>query len=238
MAFFNSETQIVQRKQSAFEIQDMPGLWRVHWQRGRFTFISTFYTQHDQACLLWGMTSAVIFVAAQFLPISWTTQTIFASGLTLIGIIGMIRLSWHFVSIEKIRWILYIWVGLMLSGCVITDLSLFLGWGRLLMQICPLWLGLTAVGYLCTGVGMRSRTIMILGFVHLFAIALLPHVGMWQPLTSGLVIGLSSLLLAELQWDADGVCGYQSVTIQKNQELAACKDFSSVSKTEIRSNSC
>jgi hypothetical protein len=95
----------------------------------------------------------------------------------------------------------------MVLGLVITDLSIFLGWGDVLMYLCPLWLGLVAIGYFCTGVGMRSRTLMLLGLVHLLSIWILPYVGSWQFLTTGIIMGGSVLLLAEFQWDSSGTCG-------------------------------
>jgi len=96
---------------------------------------------------------------------------------------------------------------LMLLGLVITDLGIFLGWGTVLMHLCPLWLGLVAIGYLCTGFGMRSRTLMIIGLIHLLGIAILPYVGSWQFLATGIIMGGSVLVLAEFQWDSFGTCG-------------------------------
>lgn len=201
---------IVSLKQSAFQVGDLPGLWRIHWQIKGVTLVSTFYTQHDQACILWGLTSAAIFGMAQFLPVSWIAQTIFSSALTLIAVIGMLALTQRWVKLENLDWVLYCWVTLMLVGMVLTDLSVFLGWGTVLMNLCPLWLGLSAIGYLLTGIRMRSRLILLTAIIHLLAILILPYVGGWQCLTTGIVVGGSVLLLAVLQWDANGVCTYQA----------------------------
>ena len=96
----------------------------------------------------------------------------------------------------------------MLLGAVVTDLSRFLGWGRVLGHVCHLWLGVSGVGYLITGWGMRSRAFLLFAAIHLLTLQLLPAVGPWQPLTTGLVISGCALLIAEIQWDANGVCGH------------------------------
>lgn len=210
MNFFNINTPIFQRKLSAFAIDDMPGLWRVHWQIGDIVLWSSFYTQHDQACMLWGCVSAAIFVTAQFVALSWTAQAILASIFTVVGLAGMVNLTWYFTKLDRLSWVLYGWIALMIVGMGLTDAGIFLHWGDVLLNLCPLWLGLSAIGYLLTGVIMQSRTFIVFGLVHLLAICALPHVGAWQQLTTGIVISSSVLLMAELQWDANGVCGYQS----------------------------
>lgn len=198
------------RKLSAFAIDDLPGLWRVHWQLNQRVILSTFYTRHDQACLLWAIVSAAIFLTAQFLPLSWFTQVIFASGLTLLSVVAMIVLTWYFTAIERLTWVLYCWSSLMVLGTLVTDLSLLLQWAEVLGHVCHLWLGLSGIGYIVTGLGMRSRAFMWIGIVHFLTIGILPNVGMWQPLTTGLVISGSALLIAEVQWDSNGVCVYQA----------------------------
>jgi len=122
----------------------------------------------------------------------------------------MMTLTPSWLRKEGLGWILDSWIGLMLFGVVITDLGIFLGWGWVLMNLCPLWLGLVAIGYLCTGVGMRSRTLILTALVHLLSIPILPYVGTWQFLTTGIIMGGSVLLLAEFQWDSFGTCGNQA----------------------------
>ncbi|WP_223257334.1 hypothetical protein [Phormidesmis priestleyi] len=204
--FFNHEIPLLKRKQSAFAIEDLPGLWRLHWQLGQITIFSTFYTRIDQACLLWGIISIIIFLTAQFAPIDWATQAFFWSGLTLLGTGAMIKLSEKWATIEPLNHIISAWIFLMLAGLVLTDLSIFWGWAPILTQLPLLWLALNAFGYLYTGVKMRSRAFLLICFVHLLAIATLSYVGVWQFLETGIVIGLSAVLLAELQWDSSGVC--------------------------------
>jgi hypothetical protein len=206
MTFFNPNAPLLCRKQSVLELPPLPGLWRFHWQIGSLTLFSSFYTQLDQACILWGVLSTVIFVTAQFFPISWVTQAVWWSALSVMGTVGMVALTPSWLK-EELGWIVYSWVILMGLGVIITDLSIFLGWGEVLMYLCPLWLGLVALGYLCTGLGMRSRTLILTGLIHLLSIGILPYVGTWQFLATGIVMGGSVLLLAEFQWDSSGTCG-------------------------------
>ncbi|WP_088891643.1 hypothetical protein [Leptolyngbya ohadii] len=209
MSFFNLDTPVISKKKSALEIPPAPGLLKIHWQVGRFTIHSSFYTKHDQACLLWSILSGSIFVMAQFLPVSWITQAIFASAITLTGIAGMVYLTWYLRAERRLAIVLYAWIGLMLTGAIVTDLSIIFSWLPVLMNICALWLSLSAIGYLITAVGMRSRAFFLAAMLHLLAIQILPYVAPWQSLITGIVIGFSVYLIAELQWDSNGVCGYQ-----------------------------
>lgn len=206
MTFFNPNVPLLSRKPNVLEIPDIPGLWRFHWQIRNVTLFSSFYTQLDQACIVWGVISTIIFVTAQFVPINWMTQAVWWSALSVIGTVGMVALTPSWVK-EELGWVVYSWIMLMLLGVVITDLSIFLGWGAVLMQLCPLWLGLIAIGYLCTGLGMRSRTLILTALVHLLSILVLPYVGSWQFLATGVITGGTVLLLAEFQWDSRGSCG-------------------------------
>lgn len=216
MSFFNPNIPLLCRKRNVLELQPLPGLWRFHWQVGNVTLFSTFYTQLDQACLVWGVISTVIFVTAQLCPISWLTQAIWWSALTVIGTIGMVALTPSWVKVE-LGWIVYNWIVLMGFGLILTDLSIFFSWGQVLMYLCPLWLGLIALGYLCTGLGMRSRTVVLIGLFHFLSIAILPYIEAWQFLATGVITGGSSILLAEFQWDSYGTCGNQLKEIVKAQ---------------------
>jgi hypothetical protein len=146
MTFFNPNAPLLCKKQNVLELPDMPGLWRCHWQVGNLTIFSTFYTRLDQACILWGVISILIFVTAQFFPISWMTQAVWWSLLSLVGTLGMVVLTPSWLRVEGLGWVLYSWVILMLLGLVVTDLGIFLGWGEVLNNLCPLWLGLIALG--------------------------------------------------------------------------------------------
>jgi hypothetical protein len=199
--FFDPHIQILRRKHSAFEVPDLPGLWRVHWRVGDRTLISTFYTRHDQACILWSILAAIIFFTIQFYSLSWFLQAILASGLTFLGVLSMIALTQHRVQMDGLHSVLQCWVLLMTIGTLLTDLSVFLGWSWLLMHLCSLWLSLSAIGYFYTGVKMRSRAFLILCVIHLCGVLLLPYVQGWHFLTTGFIIATSVWLIGELRWD-------------------------------------
>ena len=221
MSFFNVEVPLMVRKKSAFDIPQMPGLWRVHWQLNKIVLFSSFYTRHDQACMLWGGIVAVIFLMAQFLPVSWVTLTLLATALTSVGVVGMVVLTWQFAWVERLSWVLGCWAGLMVLGEIATYLGMFGGWNWALINVCPLWLGLSATGYFVTSIGMRSRLFLLLSLVHLLTIWLLPAFPAWKPLITGMVISSSAFLIAELQWYANGVCGYQMTTLERLEQEPA-----------------
>lgn len=201
MNFLNPAEPILRRKQEALDFQDRQGLLQLKLRIKNKTLFSTIYTRIDQVFVLWGLISALIFITAQFTPISWITQAIFWSVLTVIGTAVMVILTHFWVKVERLRWVLYAWVVLMLGGVLVTDLGIFCGWGQVLMHLSDLWLGLSAIGYFCTGVGLRSRAFIVAGIFHLLGIAVLPYFIGWQFLTTGLIMTASLLVFAESQWD-------------------------------------
>ncbi len=206
MTFFNTTIPPLRRKPKNVNFQDFPGAWRVNLQIGNITLYSSFYTKLDQACILWAAISVAIFATAQFFPIDWTLQAILWSVLTLFGTVAMWKLTLGWMNEEPFKSIIYCWAILMLGGLLITDLSIFFNWGEVLMGLCPLWLGLSALGYAYTGFAMRSRTFLLTSLIHLLGILILPYVGTWQFLTTGIVIGFSVFLLAEFEWDTTASC--------------------------------
>ncbi len=201
MSFFNLTEPILRSKQYNLDYQDLQGLLHLDLKIKDKTLFSNIYTRIDQVFIVWGLISSAIFVTGQFAPISWTTQAIFWSILTAIGTIAMTVLTYFWVKVERLQWILYGWSLLMLVGVVLTDCGIFLGWGQVLMHLCHIWLGLCAIGYLLTGWGLSSRALATAGLFHLLGIALLPYVMGWQFLTTGLIMVASLLILAETQWD-------------------------------------
>jgi hypothetical protein len=99
----------------------------------------------------------------------------------------------------------------MLIGTILTNLSLWYSWSTILIALCPLWLGLCAIGYLITGIGMRSRLLLLCSALHFLTIPLLPFTKSFQILLTGIIISACVTALAELQWDSNGVCNYQSL---------------------------
>ena len=217
MTFFNPAEPIIRSKQESLDFQDRQGLIYFHLRIRNKTLFSTFYTRIDQVFLLWGLISAAIFISAQFIHLSWVIQAGYWSVLTLIGTVGMVELTHFWVKVERLQWLLYGWVILMLGGVVLTDLSIFLGWGEVLMRLCPLWLGLIAFGYFCTGVGMRSRAFITASIIHLLGISTLPYVGGWQFLATGIVMAVSLLIFAGVQWDMRPPIEYNLLTLEQKQ---------------------
>lgn len=221
MQFFNLTEPILRRKQDNLDIQDRVGLLRIHLQFGNRTLFSRFYTRIDQVFVLWGLITAVIFGIAQFCPISWTLQAVLWTALTLIGTAGMVIFAWFWVTVEQLRWVVYGWAGLMGLGVLGTDFSILgCGW-QLLPYLCPLWLVLSAVGYLFTGLGMRSRMFLVTCGVHLLSLLLLPYLVGWQFLITGLVMAGSLLFLSEVQWDMRPPIDFDVLTAEQkrfNQE--------------------
>jgi hypothetical protein len=217
MNFFNLTEQVIRRKQEILDVQDLQGLLRIHWQIGDVKLLSNLYTRIDQVFLLWGFITGAIFVTAQFLPLSWTVQAVLWSVLTLAGSLGMALLAWFWVKVERLCWVVYAWIFLMLLGLILTDLGIFLSWVPVLLNLCPLWLGLSAVGYFCTGWGLRSRAFMMAGILHLVGIALLPYSGSWTFATTGLMMAGTLLFLAEVQWDMRPPVEPALLTVEERQ---------------------
>ena len=201
MNFFSPTEPIFRRKQEELDFQDRQGLLHLRLQIKDKTLLWLIYTRIDQVFVLWGLISVAIFITAQFAPINWIIQAIVWSALTVIGTFAMIVLTHFWVKVERLYWVLYCWIILMLGGVVITDCSIFLGWGQVLIHLCHLWLGLSALGYFSTGLGLRSRAFIICALIHLLGIAILPYVSGWQFLTTGLVMATNLLIFAETQWD-------------------------------------
>lgn len=161
MPFFNTAEPIFRAKQHALDFQDRQGLLKFQLSLRNRTLFSLIYTRIDQVFVFWGLISATIFFTAQFAPIDWVTQAIFWSVLTLIGTAGMVFLTYFWVRVERLQWLLYSWISLMLAGLAITDLGIFLPCGQILAHLCDLWLVLSGVGYVLTAIGLRSRAFVV-----------------------------------------------------------------------------
>ncbi|MEG5171677.1 hypothetical protein [Microcoleus sp. B3-D7] len=201
MTFFNYSVPPLRRKQLNIEVQDLEGLWQVHFPLGKDRFYSQFYTCLDRTCLLWSLLLIPIFGTAQFFSVSWMLQAGLWSVLSLVGTAAMVSMTHSWVKIERLAWVLYGWVILMLLGLLLTDLAIFLRWGKVLANLCPLWLGMSGIGYLGTGFAVRSRALLAASLFHLLGILIVPYTEGWSFLFTGTVMVFSLLVLAELQWD-------------------------------------
>ena len=202
MTFFNSSEPLLRRKQTHLDIQDLEGLIRWNFTIRQRTVLSWLYTRIDQVFLLWGWITAVIFMTPHFFPaLSWSHQAAGWSALTAVGIVLMLSLAWFWVKVERLRWLIYLWSGLMAAGLALTDYGIWAGSGLVLAHLCQLWLGICAVGYGVMGVGMRSRTFLLMAFGHLATVSVIPMVMGSQFFVTGLVMSGSLFFLAEVQWD-------------------------------------
>jgi hypothetical protein len=217
MTVFSPVQPIIRRKQHALDVQDLEGLLRIHVKIQDLTLFSRFYTRIDQVFLLWGSITAVIFFTAQFSALNWLDQAVLWSFLALLGAWGTFGLAWYWVTVERLRWMVYTWVGLMLAGVALTNWGIFGGGWVILPHLCLLWLGLSAMGYLATAWGLRSRAFSVNGLLHLGAITLLPQIPTWQFFLTGLVTAGSLFLLAEVQWDMQSTSAGQRLTAAQKQ---------------------
>jgi hypothetical protein len=223
MTAFSTTEPILRRKQHALDVQDLEGLLRVNLKIKDLELFSGFYTRIDQVFILWGSITAIIFSTAQFLTLNWTDQAMLWSLLTLIGAWGTCHLAWYWVTVERLRWVVYTWVGLMISGVLLTDWGIFGGGWAMLPHLCQLWLGLSGIGYLVTAWGLRSRAFLASGLLHLGAIALLPYLLAWQFLFVGTITAGSLFLMAEVQWDMHTTNDRLLTTAQKQFNQRQCQ---------------
>ena len=212
MTFFNYSVPLLRRKQLNIEGQDLEGLWQVQFPLGKERFYSKFYTCLDRACLLWSLLLIPMFGTAQFFPVSWMLQAGLWSVLSLGGTAAMVSMTYSWVKIERLTWVLYGWVILMLLGLLLTDLGIFLGWEKVLPNLCHLWLGISGIGYLGTGFAVRSRALLATSFFHLSGILILPYTTGLSFLFTGTLMVFSLLVLAELQWDMRHPINYPTLT--------------------------
>lgn len=196
-----SHQPILRPKQESLDIQDLQGAWQINWQIRDNTIFSTIYTRIDQVFVIWGAIALLMFWVAQFFPVSWTLQAYVWSVLTLIGVISMLILTHFWARVERLVWLVYTWSALMLMGILLTDMGIFFHYGIVLINLCPLWLTISGVGYLVTGFGVKSRTFLGLAAIHFVSIFCVQHYLAWQFLITGAAIGGSLLVLAQIQWD-------------------------------------
>ncbi len=188
-------------KQKDLYYREYQSLLNLYFKIAGRTIYSGLYSCLDQVFILWGLITATIFVTAQFSTLSWTTQGIIWSILTVAGTLAMMILTHFWVRLRQLNWILYTWVILMIGGVILTDCGIFLGWGWVLMNLSHLWLALCGIGYIITSVGLTSRALLLVGLGHLLGVVVLPYVMGWQFLATAIIMVASLLILAETQWD-------------------------------------
>jgi len=163
--------------------------------------LSICFTKIDQAFLVWGVVTFVIFSLAQFSSMSWTTQAVLDSALTGAGIVMTSGLTWAIARSAKLRWVIFLWAGLMSVGTAVTACGIFYESVLILSNLCVLWLGLCAIGYGSMAIGMQSRCFTAACLVHLVAIPALSYTSSCQFFISGLVIALTLFFFSVVPWD-------------------------------------
>lgn len=165
------------------------------------TVRETYYTRLDQALILWGGVTAIIFLTAQFSYWDWHTQAIADSTLTVSATWLTGKLAWPWATARKARWVVGFWSGLMLSAIVLSDYGIVTSNSLILQHLCTGWLGVCALGYFVTAIGMKSRALTLVAMVHLCAVLVVREFIPWQFLLTGSILTLSLCLLGTLQWD-------------------------------------
>ncbi len=195
-----SNEPLLRSKQHELDLQDLRGAW--HFRHSVFGYVfSSIYTRVDQVFALWGGMALLMFTSAQVLHASWQQLAMAWSGLTVISVVSMVAMVHFWARVERLMWLVYSWAALMVVGTVITDWGVFNYVGSVLLNLCPLWLCLCAIGHGLTGWGIRSRTFLGLAMLHAVAAFTVTQLGSWQYGVTGIVIGGSMLLLTQLQWD-------------------------------------
>ncbi|MEL6937557.1 MAG: hypothetical protein AAFO84_00010 [Cyanobacteria bacterium J06598_1] len=187
-------------------MQDLNGLLRAHLSQQHLaqrlgSLPSICFTAIDQAFLVWGVLTLVIFSFAQFSSLSWTTQAILDAALTGTGIATTSGLTWILASSEKLRWVIFLWAGLMTAGTLATVYGIFYGSAFILSNLCLLWLGLCCIGYGAMGLWMQSRSFSAACLMHLIAIVGLEQLSGWQFFGSGLVMATTLFFFSVVPWD-------------------------------------
>ena len=163
------------------------------------------FTSIDQAFILWGAASAVIFSAAQFSLLSWTTQALIDTAITVICIALTSSLTWQIAKEGNLRWVVFLWAVLMAGGMALTAYGIFYSVGAILIHLCPIWLGLCTLGYAAMGIKMRSYSFTAAAIVHAFGTVNIDLVPSWQFLASGLVMSLTLFFFSVVPWDMRAV---------------------------------
>ena len=129
------------------------------------------------------------------------TQAVLDAALTGAGIAFTSGLNWALIDDARLRWVIFLWAGLMTLGMSVTAYGIYSSVSVLMVSLCPLWMGLCALGYGAMAVGMRSHAFTAACLVHALAIPMLSHQPSWQYLTTGLVISLTLLFFSVVPWD-------------------------------------
>ena len=79
MYFFKPKQPILQKKKLSLESENLILMKCLTVKPLEKLNLCGLYTCVDQAMFVWGVLSGIIFISAQFLPVSWIDQAIFWS---------------------------------------------------------------------------------------------------------------------------------------------------------------
>ncbi|MBE9063102.1 hypothetical protein [cf. Phormidesmis sp. LEGE 11477] len=201
MTSFDFRDTLETFKNESLCMQDLSRLLDAHFRQRIQNWPGFCFSFIDQAFLIWGGLTLVIFLMGQFSSVSWMTQATFDAALTGVGIASTSGLTWTLIDDERLNWVIFMWAGLMSVGMVVTACGIYGCISAIMVSLCPLWMGLCALGYGAMAVGMRSHAFTAACLVHTLAIALLYHQPSWQYLTTGLVISLTLVFFSVVPWD-------------------------------------
>lgn len=182
-------------------MQDIGGLLATFRSQRTQYWPSLCLSSIDQAFLIWAGLTLAIFLTGQFSSVSWATQAMFDAALTGAGIASTSSLNWPLVTDERLNWVIVLWAVLMAAGAAVTAYGIYGGVSLIMVSLCPLWMGLCALGYGAMAIGMRSHAFTAACAVHALAIAALYHQPSWQYLTTGLVISSTLVFFSIVPWD-------------------------------------
>ena len=181
--------------------EERPGLIALSCRLPGGRVLETYFTRLDQALLLWGGVTAIIFLTAQFSYLDWLTQAFYDSILTISATAITVCMTWQWATVKQVRWILGIWSIVMVFAIGLSDYSIVAGNGLILQHLCTAWLSACAIGYFITAIGLSSRAMMLVGCMHLVTVAACWSFLPWQFLIAGSVLTCSLWMLGLLQWD-------------------------------------
>ncbi|MGB3788123.1 MAG: hypothetical protein WA949_08935 [Phormidesmis sp.] len=205
MTSFDFRDTIETHENESLGVQDLGGLLNIRFQPyfklKAQNWLSFHFSSIDQAFLVWGGLTLIIFLTGQFSSMSWMTQATLDAALTGTGIAWASGLTWTLIDDKRLNWVIFLWAGLMTLGMSVTAYGIYGCVSGIMVSLCPLWMGLCALGYGAMAAGMRSHAFTAACLVHTLAIPVLYHQPSWQYLTTGLVISLTLLFFSIVPWD-------------------------------------
>ena len=186
------------RASETLGMQDVSGLVAAHIKQ---RLQALCLTEIDQAFVIWAGITMAIFALVQFSQLSWRSQALIDALLVGGSIAATSGITWQLASLEKLRWVVFLWAGLMSVGMVTTAYGIFFNIIGILVALCPLWLGLCALGYGMMAAGMRSFAFTGACLTHVGGLWLLQEYPGSQFVIAGTIMSLVLLFFSVVPWD-------------------------------------